>query len=237
MLKIPARFIPSFLKGFPSKRWLNEATAEVKRTPDLPKLEGRPWNYLFEYGELMSGMPKNFFVFGKIQPITNAYTIEKFSLWRYNNGIETYPIALRMPFEDPVLALQAIKAKIRGQIFKVTTADMIALDTYRGIGVKFIRRRVNLVLEAVNPDGNPIRVSAWMYMGHPDYWKKPINFDAQYHFALANSKRQYVGSEFGIVKHYENVRPFIGLYNHFTPFEFSDNADTEIFQFLASRRK
>jgi gamma-glutamylcyclotransferase (GGCT)/AIG2-like uncharacterized protein YtfP len=217
-----------WLRGFPSNKFLREASKEVQAKPDLYRLEKRKTNFLFEYGELMSGMPKHL-VSLKTKPITNAYSVENFSLWKYNNDINTFPIALKMAFEDPTIANDAHKVKIRGELYKLTVNDIILLDSYRAEGLKFIRKHVNVILPSVNPDGKPIRVGAWMYVGNNNYWKQPIDWDVSFYHKAINPQTQ-----FGIVKSYEDVRPFIGKYNHFTPFEF--DKQYEIFELLAKGR-
>lgn len=204
-----------WLNGLPSKRFLREATKEVVQTPDLYKLERSKYNLMFEYGELMDGLPSH----GLITkfPLWHAYTVETFSVWKKNDSVVPQPLALKINFEDPNIAMRAFKAKVRGELYKCTTADLLELDKYRSAGVQFDRRKVNIVLPITDEDGHPKRCNAWMYVGKAKFWEKPMIKDLE--FSKVHRGGPY--GEFSIVKTYDdNRRPWIGRYYHFTPNEF-----------------
>jgi gamma-glutamylcyclotransferase (GGCT)/AIG2-like uncharacterized protein YtfP len=208
-------FLKRWINGLPSRRFLREATSEVITTPDRYRLERSKYNLLLEYGELQDGLPSHDLI--TRHPLCHAFTVETFSLWKKNDIIIPTAIALKLNFEDPRIAMIAHKIKIRGELYKCTTADLIELDKYRHEGVQFERRRINIVLPILDKDFEPKRANAWVYVGKREFWEKPLKQDLEF----SKVHRGGFTGEFSPVSSYDDQRrPWIGRYYHFTPNEF-----------------
>lgn len=204
-----------WLNGLPSRRFLKDATKEVLAAPDRYRLERSRFNLLLEYGELQDGLPSHDLI--PRFPLCPAWTMETFSLWKKNDVTIPTPIALKTNFEDPRISIIAFKSKIRGELYRCTTADLIELDKYRQTGVQFERRKINIIVPILDENGFPKRANAWVYIGKKSFWEKPLKQDID--FSLTH--RGGLTGEFSIVSSYDDTRrPYIGRYYHFTPNEF-----------------
>jgi hypothetical protein len=105
-----------------------------------------------------------------------AHSKGHFSVWRK----QLHRASQIIPLESKFLATPFLT--IRGELWKVRTERLIALDTIKGNTVQFIRRRVPIIIPStgfcVEKGTHEYRMhtrgieerEAWMYIGNPEYW-------------------------------------------------------------------
>lgn len=203
----------------PDKEFFDKLPKSPRHTPDLFMLEQQQTVLLFEYGNLMKGMPGH----NRMLPFqmkAPAFTIEKFALVKKRLGNGTFPLALRLgllnTIQNPKLQQITLpNAKIAGEVYVVPATHIPVLDNYRENGVSFIRKRVNLVLPQIGDDGEPARVSAYTYIANKKTWEKPVAWDMTFY-------RREGGRDFGQCNTFHDYkRPWISQYHYF------DHSDLE----------
>lgn len=157
----------------PPQEFFDAALHHPEHTPDHSFLSGGEHSLLFEYGELMQGLPGSKHMNGYPTNEGVAYTWETFELWLQRKGMDTLAIATQMA-SDP----QLIRSKVRGQLFTVPSDHIEKIDSYRENGVIFNRRRTRILLD--RPD-RVVSVHAWIYTGVPDVWKPQVNWDQKFY--------------------------------------------------------
>ena len=205
-------------KRFPKPEWFSKIAVPL-HTPDKALLENSEYKLLFEYGELQAGLPKADLI--PTHPVCPAFTVEKFSLLKKNDGAETFPLALRLPMKGTPF----FRARIGGVLAAVRSKDILSLDNYRENGVSFVRKRNSVFLPYIDADGNPMKIKAWMYCGHNEHWRDQVDWDVNYY-------KGREGSAFSMVNRYINDRPWIGSYFHFTTKDYCKNGTPKCFMHL-----
>lgn len=196
-------------------------------TPDVGVLETYQSQLLFVYGNEMRGHSKHEAVNEASCFMFSAFTKSRFTLWKHKLGkTETYPIAL-----DPIHPrLPALP--INGEVYAITPYQIIELDNEKENTVRFIRKRIRLIVpyQKISWFKDPSQadklgfsrlegekhlyrltqvqeITAWAYIGTVDYW----------------SPRLDAGYSFGQVQHYEmrsDVPQLSKQYYYFNRFEY-----------------
>lgn len=157
----------------PSKEWYSEGVPSY--TPDVPFLETRPFWRVFVCDELMTPHFMHQQLGDDAEKRIDAFTMDKFSLWKKDQGNASQIIPLEIRFSRvPFL-------HIRGQLWKVSTPRLLVLDSMKENGVEFLRKRVRLAIPyhyaEINGEETTTRrfmdtsLMAWMYIGNDDVWK------------------------------------------------------------------
>lgn len=212
----------------PPKLWFESAAKQPTHTPDMFLLNNKPFHLLFEYSDLQENFPKHKTLLD-LKPLYPGFTNQKFSLWRKNQHKETHVVALHTTMENTSIP----RIKIRGEVYRVPSDKFLYLDNYRSNGVKFIRKKVSVVLpfndaSQVLPYNDPkwnyikstpgctpffpIVHSMWMYVGLSEYWKKLIEWDYAYWGRTGGKDFTLCSS---IVEDISN-QPWLKNYYHFT---------------------
>lgn len=161
-------------------------------TPDLAMLEEREHLLLFVTDDMQRGHHNHKLLGDSPEFVMQTTTFDKFSFWRKEAGLESYPIALRTAFTNDVYDIRtghqrgAPPAPIRGELFKVRPETFLKLDKHRLNGVEFKRERVKLNLNFrwvhySQQHGAHISerfmqpVRAFMYVGIGTYWMPQID--------------------------------------------------------------
>lgn len=161
----------------PPKEWFNQGVPSF--TQDVPRLETRPFWRIFVPDEMMSMHFMNNLLGEDAVYRKVAFTMDRFSMWRKDVGKASQVIPLETKFMTMPFA------HIRGQLWRVSTPRLFVLDSMKGNGVEFIRRRVQLAIPyhyvEVDKEGVPqtrrfmdTSLSAWMYVGNDDVWKSRL---------------------------------------------------------------
>jgi AIG2-like family. len=203
----------------PPKSWLSVVKAE--HTPDLVKLEQRTQHLVFVYDQFQRKHYANKCLDNsKFECI--GFTLNLFQLWRKNLGKVSYPIALRGGDPDVPDFYGIQKLRIRGELWNVSTPELIELDNIKANGLHYVREKVRLLIpyrRMVYRRGNltaiethTTAVRAWMYVGLPAFWVNQLDG----------------GFAFKPVRHFEANTPMVNgeallkHYYQFTPLEYQD---------------
>lgn len=159
------------------------------RTPDLHELEQHQHHLYFAYGDEMIGGRAEGII--KAQPVyKEVFTEAHMLMFKASDGQRSYPVGIE---DEHVEHLQAgawcIPAPIKGQLFQVTTAELMALDSHRDNEVKFTRRRVRIDIPYLHVQRSGFKdfyeviervyeKRAYIHIGKPDYW---FRSEQEYH--------------------------------------------------------
>lgn len=189
----------------PSKAEAKAWELKPMYTPDLYQLEKRPFSLLFEYGELLLGMPRHKSLLNQL-PLAMAYTYENMALWRKNMGRKSFALAMNWhPENRPVP-----HTRIQGHIYQVPSMHLMTLDNYRSNGVSFKRKRLPLVLS----DGQ--LAEAWGYVALKEEWAPQINWDHNFY-------RRSGGSDFSLVNRFQDQQDQNKRFYRFSEFDLLKN--------------
>lgn len=181
-----------FAWSVPSASLMDTELQKNKYTPDLPQLLESEHQLVFAYGEDQTGMHGHVMLQDHITKVARAFTYHKFAVWKKKLGVHTYPVAVNYSFdrdeEQQWWHGSAPLAKVKGELFKIRSAHIPVLDSYRENGVQFERKRVLLIvpfrkgpsLGSLYDGYLHVRIlRAWMYVGLRPYWEPliDINFD------------------------------------------------------------
>lgn len=182
-----------------------EATAEAvewhrrnELTPDIWKLEQSMYQLIFIPDDMMQGKINNHLIAdagrdGDIPVHPACFTLERFTFWKKDLGVESYGIPLERTFEPTNwLRVRPTPAKIKGQLYAILSPRIKKLDIHRQNRLQFIRMRQKITLPYrhvkynTKPDAEVFSklpeispeylqsVDAWMYVGIPEYWDNLI---------------------------------------------------------------
>lgn len=183
MLSSLARII-GIDNNLPSAEWVREQAKKTLFTPDIALLEKRRFQWLFEYGE---AQPKHeeykTFLEGYTEnvPPMAAFSLNPFSCYKQALGKLSHPVALEGARFNVHLA------PIKGSLIGVASSRLIELDNHRMNGVAFQRHRVKVQVPHIkqvwhkerqgltNIICEPEILSAWMYVGVPEYWNEMLD--------------------------------------------------------------
>jgi gamma-glutamylcyclotransferase (GGCT)/AIG2-like uncharacterized protein YtfP len=190
-----------FGSALPSAEWFEEADREVDFTPDMWNMERRQFQLLFVYDEMMNGHRQHNLISEHSVGVATAFSQEKFILWRKNLGKESYPIPLTKRYTS------VPPARIKGELYAVSSPQYKELDKYKVNGVHFIRVRMNVdipyrqLVKTRQDQGTVLleekiqTIRAWMYVGVPSFWDDMI--DSGYLFSPVRSytpNREWLGN-------------------------------------------
>lgn len=157
-------------------------------TPDIWKLEQSMYQLIFIPDDMMRGKHNNKLIAdagrdGEVPVHPACFTLERFTFWKKDLGVESFGIPLPKEFEPTgYLRVRPTPAKIKGQLYAILSPRIIKLDIHRQNGLQFVRSRQDISLpyrdvtfnsEHPIPKISEYRLrteSAWMYVGIPEYW-------------------------------------------------------------------
>lgn len=164
---------------------------QCKLTPDIWKLEQFMFQPIFIPDEMKLGKKQHDLIKeasysdGPLHP--EVYTSEKFTFWKKDLGVESFPIAMEYPYRPSgYCRVQPVPARIQGELYQIRPSQIIKLDIHRQNGVQFRRvkkdilvpyREVRYSKERPDPKLSEERIyplQAWMYVGIPEYWDDMI---------------------------------------------------------------
>lgn len=176
----------------------NEWHRQCSFTPDIWKLEQSMYQLIFIPDDMMRGKHNNHLIAdagrdGETPVHPACFTLERFTFWKKDLGVESYGIPLPKEHEPTNwLRVRPTPAKIKGQLYAILSPRIKKLDIHRQNGVQFIRKRQMITLPFKYVKYNtassaeigskfPVisteyirSVEAWMYIGIPEYWDNLI---------------------------------------------------------------
>lgn len=163
---------------WPFNRRLVEAVAEP--VPAVPVLVEyvRPdpeKTYLFEYGELQQPLG---YVDLLPAPLFPAFSSPKFSMWG-DREQENVPIAVDFGYASRRLVVPRLR--IKGGLYEISEDDLKALDEFRGNGVYFKRKDIQVVLPIPNDCNDPVEIRAFIYIASGKEWASRIQWDQDFY--------------------------------------------------------
>lgn len=167
-------------------------------TPDIWKLEQSMYQLIFIPDDMMRGKHNNKLIAdagkdGETPVHPACFTLERFTFWKKDLGVESFPIPLPKEFEPSgYLRVRPTPAKIKGELYAILSPRIKKLDIHRQNGLQFRRERhlISLPYTQVRYNSRadaelyskvPVlreclhTVSAWMYIGIPEYWDDLIS--------------------------------------------------------------
>lgn len=201
-------------------------------TPDLGWLEQFEFQLLFCPDELQRSQPEYKHISEHSAFMANAYTRKTFDYWEQRIG--NTRLGIPLPASNITLGtLFPRSCRIRGEIHAVRPAAFIEIDYYKENTIRFLRKRVELLLPyrpllnrnvslrerhkelplALQGEKKMLGIEkvhiirAWMYIGNPEYWDNLL--DAGW-------------SGFKHVHSFTSKRQWLGDYTHFTKHDFED---------------
>lgn len=179
------------------------------RTPDRLWLERHDWRLLFVYCEMMHSRRMYHMLQEDSINLCKAFTeTDDWVMYKKKLGEETFPIAFKSDLGKPL--------RIKGEIHAVRPHLFWNLLDKRFLnGTEFRRERVKLWVpyhikhQGVTIDHNEFiqRISAFMYVGVPEYWNTQI--DGGYSFAPVSafkSNKEWVdGKRISSYYHYSRL--------------------------------
>lgn len=205
-------------------------------TPDIRRLERKMRWLLFVPDELMKQHHDHARLGAHAVKISEAFTVERFSLWKQRYGKRSTAIPLRLEYnvsEDVLktpLWRQVRRYPVRGELYFVNASTLIKLDTHRENGLRFQRERVQVVrpytkvtlkrlpltIEKQDPVQTYVRfeerllgepLSVWMYTGVREYWDEKLDAGALYQ----------------PVRHYKPHNTLLSEYHYFSVEEYESS--------------
>jgi len=98
--------------------------------------------------------------------LCSAYTVEKLSLWHRTTDSVFETVALR--------ASGMPRARVEGNLYRLTDDELKQLDTKRQVGVSFDRKRVLVYVPIVDHKGEMRTIYAYIYLGINGAWLSQI---------------------------------------------------------------
>lgn len=164
-------------------------------TPDQWKLEQFFEQLLFVADDMKTG-GKNHHIVRDITPGAIprnpiVYTHNKFLAYKHDLGKE-HSTALILPPEYKPTGYfnpwdEPVPCKIQGELYAVQANKIYLLDKHMQNGVRFVRQRVKITypwryvsygkdhpLPKISPHSYNDRITAWAYIGVPNYWDPMI---------------------------------------------------------------
>ena len=122
--------------------------------------------------------------------LCSAYTVEKLSLWHRTTDSVFETVALR--------ASGMPRARVEGNLYRLTDDELKQLDTKRQVGVSFDRKRVLVYVPIVDHKGEMRTIYAYIYLGINDAWLDQI----YPHRTILKSQYQLPDRTFSIATRY-----------------------------------
>ncbi len=129
---------------------------------------------------------------------STAFTMQRLSLWRHNKSNVPIPIQGAFAHEElPNIG----REKIKGNLLLLKDGMLDDLDIEMQKGVNFERKSTNVIIPLIDWEGNPTRLTAWMYVAKPELRDRVI-WDARFYrggrdYSLAQTledrARQWIG--------------------------------------------
>jgi hypothetical protein len=165
------------LNPFASKitaEWMREQMNKYRFTPDIAILEQRQYKLLFVYDNLMASH-RYHSMLNEASFRGAAFTVDHFSVFAKQLGLETFPIALNTTFS------QTPHARILGELYRVPSSLLyLELDKHMLNTIQFKRMRTEILIpyrrrdradaRIVSNEFRTMNVFADMYVGIDDYW-------------------------------------------------------------------
>lgn len=162
------------------RKMVGDAIFGNMNTPDLPELMLQDSHYVFMYGTFRYGFPRYEQMKKRFKLLGSGWTSEEDYLM-YNalsSGGSAFPIASETPLNDYDYTDYG---HVFGDLFLVSTDTMTYLDCIESNGEMYQRELVSVKVHTKdkNEDGSvdwkPRTVSAWMYVGCPEFWEGAKN--------------------------------------------------------------
>ena len=112
-----------------------------------------------------------------------AFSIERFSLWEYQDKKE-FEIVLVRAAELPT-------ARLEGRLYTLSDRELLSLDKKRGVGYTCDRKRIPVLVPAANEYGQCATVYTSAYIGRNTHWVERIKYSAQQRIPQNRTFRQY----------------------------------------------
>jgi hypothetical protein len=213
----------------PPQEFFDKAMEDVRYTPDAINIERRQDHLLFVGDELMSHRRHN-------RPFEGfriglAFTQDKFAFMRKNLGSLTQGIPFQRSLRDVPFE------PIKGELYLINKKEVFVLDKYRRNTVQFHRIRVKLRIPYSQAKKVWVKdraryewalqqtpfmdedVTAWMYVGIPDYWEPLINTGTKVKYYNRDGSRSFsrITQEglFAPVEAYKATNPKVGTHYFF----------------------
>jgi len=166
--------------------------AELNFTPDIWKLEQYMRQLIFVPDDMKSGGRLNRLLTETSWTPTplhpTCYTHDDYTFWKKDLGDASYPVVLPKDYRPSgYIRKDVIPAAIKGELWAIRPSGFLALDKQRQNGVQFRRERVMIKYpwrELGWSKTQPVpkishleyftTVTAWMYIGVPEYWDNQI---------------------------------------------------------------
>lgn len=188
--------------NFPSQheaRWL---TDQARYSPDLGWLEQFEYQWFFCADDTKQNHSHHTLIsdseFG-----STAYTTQPFNYWVLETAQERIPVPMQSTGPS-VIRYFPPSLKIRGELRKVRTNQILGLDTYKRNTLQFKRKRISVLVpyrdaernanvdefgELLKPVPRALQgtqhftlspekiyvIRAWMYVGIPEYWDNVLD--------------------------------------------------------------
>jgi len=159
--------------------------------PDIWKLEMYMRQLIFVPDDLKYGGPNHQLISESSwtkEPLHPAcYTHSNYTFWKKDLGDKSYPVVLPENYRPSgFIRGEIIPAPIKGELWAIRPSCFRVLDKHRNYGVQFIRDRVPITYPYREIGFNKKQplpkisdeyfttVTAWMYIGIPEYWDPQI---------------------------------------------------------------
>lgn len=180
-----------FWNKLPENFFQEAKNAIPKHTPDICLIEQSATHLVFDYGDQRS--------YGS--HVSTAFTQERLSMWQQNSMDGAPPIVLKA-WGDVISEVP--RAKIGGDLYLMSTEELVYLDKHRENGVVFQRKRVPLNVPDFRNGDTPLNIRAWMYYGCKEHWGESIAWNQTFHRGR--------GGEFSVAPTYRDDRRWVGNY-------------------------
>jgi hypothetical protein len=136
-------------------QWKSKWLTPYPHTPDIAILQQYELQLLFCPDDLKAGHRNEKLLGDEKMLMSKAFTEERYTFWRKNLALESYPIPLDRDTSDelaPSWADQkgAPRARIGGELYALRPNLFIDLDKFKENGVQFTRQRVKLIVPYKN---------------------------------------------------------------------------------------
>jgi gamma-glutamylcyclotransferase (GGCT)/AIG2-like uncharacterized protein YtfP len=128
-------------------------------TTDYPELITKDSHYLFVYGTLRKQFGNHNLL--KDQQLVGCGFTNKNSFFMARNKLHGFPVVF---FDNR----EETRAKIYGEVYKVSPEVLLDLDELEANGVMY--KRLPLTVDYYQKEGGVKQARCWMYLGIKDFW-------------------------------------------------------------------
>lgn len=123
--------------------FFDEAQDMRRYTPDYPELERKEWHWFFSCDETQTGHHQEILLKNAEKSEYEGFTQDKLMMLNNNLGILSHPLIFQddLGYQKPPKLLP-----IKGELYKVTPAQLAELDKYRQNTVFCFRRQVSIAV-------------------------------------------------------------------------------------------